>query len=318
MAEIGLDIEKARTFLADNVIGIPTETVYGLAANAFDARLVAKIFEVKNRPTFDPLIVHAHSTDEVIKLVKHFPLPLRDLADAFWPGPLTLLLPKSDLIPDIVTSGLPQVAVRIPAHALTLDLLRSLPFPLAAPSANPFGYVSPTTAKHVTDQLGQKIPYVLDGGPCRVGLESTIVGIENNCVTVYRLGGLQVEQIEAIVGNVQLKIQQHSNPSAPGMLDNHYAPSKQLFAGNKNILFNRFKGLSPFIINFQHYISDYAEDLQLVLSPDANMQEAAVNLFSFLRIADQSNAQVIIAELLPDLGLGKAINDRLERGSFKT
>ncbi len=315
MAEVGINIQKAIAFLATDVIGIPTETVYGLAANAFDAQLVARIFAVKNRPTFDPLIVHTFSLEEVEKLVTSFPSPLKKLAEAFWPGPLTLLLPKKNVIPDIVTSGLLQVAIRIPAHPLTLNLLQNLSFPLAAPSANPFGYVSPTTAQHVIDQLGAKIPYVLDGGPCSIGLESTIVGMEENKVMVYRLGGLKIEQIESVVGNVTLKIQQHSNPTAPGMLDSHYAPLKKLFAGIKEQLFDTFQAEQPFIINFQNSIEDYPTDLQLVLSKTGNLEEAAANLFSYLRLADNSSASIIIAELLPEIGLGRAVNDRLRRGS---
>jgi len=315
MAEVGTDIQKAIHFLADNVIGIPTETVYGLAANGYDAALVARIFAVKNRPTFDPLIVHTHSITAVDEFAFLTHPSLIKLAQTFWPGPLTLLLPKKDSIPELVTSGLPQVAVRIPAHPLTLGLLNNLPFPLAAPSANPFGYVSPTTAQHVIDQLGSKIPYVLDGGPCSIGLESTIVGIENNQVIVYRLGGLQIEQIEATIGKVTLKIQQHANPTAPGMLDSHYAPSKKLFAGVKAALFVAHKSEHPFIINFQHSIEDYPTELQLVLSRTGNLEEAATHLFSFLRLADQSKASIIVAEMLPEIGLGRAVNDRLRRAS---
>jgi len=313
MAEVGNDIQKAKAFLATDVIGIPTETVYGLAANAFDAQLVARIFAVKNRPTFDPLIVHTFSLEEVEKLVTLFPSPLKKLAETFWPGPLTLLLPKKNEIPDIVTSGLPQVAIRIPAHPLTLNLLQNLSFPLAAPSANPFGYVSPTTAQHVIDQLGTKIPYVIDGGPCSIGLESTIVGMEENKVTIYRMGGLKIEQIESIVGNVTLKIQQHSNPTAPGMLDSHYAPLKKLYAGIKEELFETFQAEQPFIINFQNSIEDYPTEFQLILSKTGNIEEAAANLFSYLRLADKSSASKIIAEMLPEIGLGRAVNDRLKR-----
>jgi L-threonylcarbamoyladenylate synthase len=316
MTEIGVDIEKAKLFLEDNVIGIPTETVYGLAANALSPKLVARIFAIKNRPTFDPLIVHSHSIEEIEKLVAHFPTQLLKLAKEFWPGPLTLLLPKKDIIPDIVTSGLLNVAVRIPFHTLTLQLLKKLEFPLAAPSANPFGYISPTTAQHVIDQLGDKIPYVLDGGNCKIGLESTIVGMEENKVVVHRLGGLSIQEIERIAGNVVIKIHQHSNPNAPGMLDSHYAPKKKLILGNKQELLSLHKIDSPFIINYKEKISDYPNNKQLVLSKLGNIEEAAANLFSFLRIADKSDSALIIAELVPEIGLGLAINDRLKRASF--
>jgi L-threonylcarbamoyladenylate synthase len=175
--KIGLDVALAAQWLhASEPVAIPTETVYGLAGNALDVAAVARIFEVKNRPTFDPLIVHVASVAAVKAHVIDFPAAARQLAAHFWPGPLTLLLPKQPHIPDLVTAGLPRVAIRVPVHPLTRTLLERLPFPLAAPSANPFGYISPTTAQHVYDQLNGLIPYILDGGPCQVGLESTIVG----------------------------------------------------------------------------------------------------------------------------------------------
>ena len=207
MAEIGKDIQKAKDFLEkDELVAIPTETVYGLAANALNPIAVAKIFEAKERPTFDPLIVHTHSLQEVYKFVTNIHPALLKLAEAFWPGPLTLLLPKKEIIPSLVTSGLDRVGVRVPNHSLTLDLLSQLNFPLAAPSANPFGYISPTTAMHVEKQLGTKIPYILDGGSCEVGLESTIVGEENGEIIIYRLGGLSVDEIETIVGKVSMQL----------------------------------------------------------------------------------------------------------------
>ncbi|MCE3259748.1 MAG: translation factor, partial [Bacteroidetes bacterium] len=170
MASIGSDISEAAELLrAGKPVAIPTETVYGLAANALDPIAVARIFEIKRRPFFDPLIVHTFSLEQAESYVKEFPLPLKKLATAFWPGPLTLLLPKKDLIPDLTTSGLDRVGLRVPDNALTLNLLRSLDFPLAAPSANPFGYISPTKAEHVQKQLGKDIDYILDGGDCKVG-----------------------------------------------------------------------------------------------------------------------------------------------------
>lgn len=229
MAQIGQEIGRAKAFLeAGNVVGIPTETVYGLAGNALNSDAVLKIFRVKNRPQFDPLIVHTDSLAKVETFVTAIPEPARQLADACWPGPLTLLLPKRDAIPDLVTAGLPTVAVRVPNHPLTLALLRSLAFPLAAPSANPFGYISPTTAAHVADQLGDRVPYILDGGPADVGLESTIIGFENGQTIVFRLGGLALELIERLIGPVSVRTHSTSNPKAPGMLSSHYAPRKPL------------------------------------------------------------------------------------------
>ena len=206
---IGNDLAQAKQLLAaGQLVAIPTETVYGLAGNALDEQAVLEIFRVKNRPAFDPLIVHTDSFERIADFVREIPEKALLLAQHLMPGALTLLLPKSDLIPDLVTSGLDRVAVRIPNHSLTRSLLSGLSFPLAAPSANPFGYISPTTAQHVEQQLGNQIPYILDGGPCEVGLESTIVGFENDEPIIYRKGGLAIETIERLVGTV--RVQAHS------------------------------------------------------------------------------------------------------------
>ena len=246
MAQIGTDRQVAKEFLeAGNVVGIPTETVYGLAGNALNPDAVLTIFRVKNRPSFDPLIVHTDSLTKLDQFVTSIPEPARLLADAFWPGPLTLLLPKRALISDLVTAGLTTVAVRIPNHPLTLALLRSLDFPLAAPSANPFGYISPTTAQHVADQLGDQIPYILDGGPAGVGIESTIVGFNDNKATVFRLGGMGLDQIEQIIGPISVQTHSTSNPKAPGMLISHYAPRKPLILLSPVKHLRRTNGLVP-------------------------------------------------------------------------
>lgn len=316
MAQIGTDIQAAKAFLeAGNVVGIPTETVYGLAGNALDPDAVLTIFRVKNRPSFDPLIVHTDSLEKLDQFVTDLPESARLLAETYWPGPLTLLLPKRDLIPDLVTAGLSRVAVRIPNHPLTLNLLRSLAFPLAAPSANPFGYISPTTAQHVADQLGEQIPYILDGGPAGIGLESTIVGFDQNQATVFRLGGMALEQIEAVIGPVSVKTHSTSNPKAPGMLSSHYAPRKPL------ILLSA--GASPppnsraGALTFREPFAGLNPDYQRVLSPTGNLAEAAKNLFAYLRALDTLPIDVIYAEPLPNFGLGGAMNDRLRRASAK-
>ncbi|HWY38426.1 MAG TPA: L-threonylcarbamoyladenylate synthase, partial [Bacteroidia bacterium] len=276
---------------------------------------VLKIFEAKNRPHFDPLIVHTNSIEKVKLYVSDMPGWAQKLAAAFWPGPLTLLLPKKNIIPDLVTSGLPQVAVRIPDHTLTLQLLESLDFPLAAPSANPFGYVSPTEAKHVAAQLQDKVSYILDGGSCRVGIESTIIGFEEGKVTVYRLGGLTLEDIEKIAGKVNVRINQSSNPQAPGMLKSHYAPEKPVFIGDIAAFLQENKAKKVGVISFSKAYG--TDDLQKVLSPGGDLKEAAHNLFSALRDLDESDADVIIAEKFPDSFLGRAINDRLQRAAAK-
>ncbi|SIS81833.1 L-threonylcarbamoyladenylate synthase [Belliella pelovolcani] len=320
MAEIGKDIIKAKAILdAGELVGIPTETVYGLAGNALQSDAVAKIFETKNRPSFDPLILHTSSLDKVYDFVLDVPEVLRELADAFWPGPLTLLLPRKSNVPDLVTSGLETVAVRIPSHPLTRSLLTSLDYPLAAPSANPFGYISPTQASHVNDQLGKKIQYILDGGLCEVGLESTIVGLEEGEVTVFRLGGLDLALIEHIVGPVQVMSHSSSNPKAPGLLKSHYAPSKPFILGDIEELVERYqqKGLDFAIMTFQQDLSQVAERNKIILSPRGDMKEAAKNLFSAMRILDSMDVSVILSELMPNEGLGKAINDRLKRASVQ-
>jgi len=317
MSKIGIDIEKAKQILQQGgLVAIPTETVYGLAANGLDKNAVLKIFEAKNRPHFDPLIIHTNSIEKIKLWVDDFPEWAQRLANAFWPGPLTLLLPKKNIIPDLVTSGLPQVAVRIPNHKLTLQLLESLDFPLAAPSANPFGYVSPTTSAHVATQLQNKIDYILDGGTCDVGIESTIVGFENNCVTVYRLGGLAVEDIEHIVGKVNVQVNQSSNPTAPGMLKSHYAPTKPLFIGDVADFIKNNPSKKIGVISFY---KDYGteENHSKILSPTKDLKEAAHNLFAAIRDLDASKVEVIIAEKFPDNFLGRAINDRLQRASAK-
>jgi L-threonylcarbamoyladenylate synthase len=312
MAIIGVDIYQAKLLLENNeLVGMPTETVYGLAGNALSTRAISKIFEAKDRPFFDPLIVHVANLEAANKYVANIPAQAKKLADCFWPGPLTLLLKKKNNIPELATAGLDTVGMRCPNHPLTLQLLSVLDFPLAAPSANPFGYISPTRATHVNQQLGSKIEYILDGGDCNIGLESTIVGFENEKPTIYRMGGLSIEQIEAVVGAVNIEINSSSNPTAPGQLKSHYAPSKKLFIGNtqtnceNGIGVLAFKMPSPFI----------SLENQRILSPTGNLVEAAQNLFSFLRELDQLNIKSILAEEVPDVGLGRAINDRLRRAA---
>jgi L-threonylcarbamoyladenylate synthase len=318
MAEIGQDIQKAQALLQQGeLVAIPTETVYGLAGNALDPDAVAKIFETKNRPSFDPLIIHTGSIGQVHEYIREFSPKLEQLARKFWPGPMTLLLPKKSNIPDLVTSGLDQVAVRIPDHPLTQKLLESLDFPLAAPSANPFGYISPTTAQHVQDQLGDLIPYILDGGNCEVGLESTIIGEEEGEIVVYRLGGMDVQEIEKEVGPVKVLSHSSSNPKAPGMLKSHYAPKKKFVLGRLSDLVDEYrqKDENFGVISFQKDYEEIDSGRKVILSLKGDYKEAAKKLFSALRILDQADVSVILAELLPEENLGRAINDRLRRAA---
>jgi len=309
--QIGTDINRADTLLRDGgVVGIPTETVYGLAGNALNEDAVLNIFKAKNRPFFDPLIVHTYAVDEIRHYVTGIPERLIPLMDRFMPGPLTVLLPRTSLIPDLVTSGMERVAFRIPNHPLTLDLLRSLDFPLAAPSANPFGYISPTSAQHVQAQLGGIIPYILDGGDCGVGIESTIVGMDGDDVVVYRLGGLAIEEIERIAGPIKVLSHSSSNPASPGMLESHYAPRKPLIIGNIESLLKEYSNKKVAVLS---YFRKYDVPHQYILSADRHMETAAKRLFAGMRELDMTDADLIIAESLPEGGLGRAVNDRLQR-----
>ncbi|MGE0587948.1 MAG: L-threonylcarbamoyladenylate synthase [Cyclobacteriaceae bacterium] len=314
MAAKGIDISLTKQYLeADELVAVPTETVYGLAGNALHAKAVAKIFEVKERPSFDPLIIHVPDAQQLERYVAKIPKQAEQLINHFWPGPLTLVLPKKDIIPDLVTAGLDSVGVRCPDHHLTHQLLRQLDFPLAAPSANPFGYVSPTTAAHVEEQLGSKIPYILDGGPCKVGIESTIIGFENDKPIIYRRGGISNEAIERVIGPVDSRLHSTSNPKAPGQLQSHYAPRKPFLLGDIDQLLTAVKGKKVGILRYKE--SKNRAENEIVLSPTENLAEAAQNLFAALRQLDTMNIDLIIAEKVPDIGIGKAINDRLTRAA---
>lgn len=316
MADIGIDINKAVELLkAGHLVGIPTETVYGLAANCFDAKAVVKVFEVKNRPTFDPLIAHVNDMDHMLQFVEEVPDKAISLAQKFWPGPLTLVLRKRNIIPDIVTSGLDTIAVRVPDHKLTRALLLKADFPLAAPSANPFGYVSPTSALHVADQLGDHIPYILDGGPCRVGIESTIIGFPETIPVIYRLGGISVERIEKEIGAVKIMPHSSSQPVSPGMLESHYAPMTPIYLGDIESNLDKFGSEGTGILPFRKSVEGVHSDFQYILSKTGNISDAATRLFSGLRHLDQLNLQRILSERVPEQGIGSAINDRLERAS---
>jgi len=210
--------EASRLLSKGKLVAIPTETVYGLGANALDEIAVASIFSAKNRPAFDPLIIHQSSADRILQYASEVPAEAQKLADAFWPGPLTLVLRKQEIISDLVSAGLKTVALRVPDHPLARKVLEQVEFPVAAPSANPFGFVSPTSAQHVAKQLGNRIDFILDGGQCQVGLESTIIGFKGGETTVLRKGGLAIEEIESLLGHaVAVRTHSSSSPEAPGM-----------------------------------------------------------------------------------------------------
>lgn len=314
MNKIGTDLPFAAAQLrAGKLVGIPTETVYGLAANAFDAEAVASIFEAKNRPAFDPLIVHLADFEQAAAHCTAIPDLAYRLAATFCPGPITFILPKNHRIPDLVSAGHPTVGIRIPNHPLTLQLLQQLDFPLAAPSANPFGYVSPTTAQHVVDQLGDKIAYIIDGGPCEIGLESTIIDLSTAAPKVLRLGGLALEQLEAAVGQKLALQTSSSNPKAPGMLLKHYAPNKKLLWAdaapqNPTVPLDKTAWL-----RFSEPLPHLPLAQQFVLSASGDFKQAASRLFAVLRELDKSAFDLILVEKAPETGLGRAINDRLKR-----
>ncbi|QCK16285.1 L-threonylcarbamoyladenylate synthase [Mangrovivirga cuniculi] len=315
--ETGKDIQKAvKVLKKGGLVAIPTETVYGLAANALDPEAVTGIFEAKQRPSFDPLIVHTDTLDKVSSFTTHIPEKARILAEKFWPGPLTLVLEKQNIIPDIVSSGLTTVGVRMPNHPLTRELLSQIDFPVAAPSANPFGYISPTSAEHVAAQLAEKVDYILDGGECKVGIESTIIGFDNEEPVILRLGGLSIDEIEDVIGKVKIMPHSSSNPQAPGMLKSHYAPKKKFYLGEIDELLKDHPGEKVGVLTFEPM--ETGHPYHFALSKKGDMHEAAANLFSLMRKLDNSPIETIIAERVPDTGLGKAINDRLSRASAQS
>jgi len=311
---IGNDINKAAQLLkSGELVAVPTETVYGLAANALDENAVLKIYHAKNRPRFNPLILHVSYFNQLKEYAEEIPEACIKLATIFSPGPITFLLNKKGSVPDLITAGSNKVAIRIPNHPLLTELLNKLDFPLAAPSANPSGFVSPVAAKHVYEGLNGKIPYILDGGECKIGVESTIVGFENDKTIIYRLGGVSKEAIENVLGNeVELKLA-HITPDTPGQLKSHYATATPLYFGNVEELIGRFTGKKFVIISLDKQYSNISSSLQFQLSIAGDLNEAARNLFKTLRIADELNADLIIAERMPDKDLGAAINDRLQR-----
>ena len=317
MSIISKDLAKAVALLnAEEIIAIPTETVYGLAGNIFSEKAIRAIFETKKRPFFNPLIVHISDADKLSEIVTYIPEKAKLLADALWPGPLTLVLPKQSTIPDIITAGKDTVAVRVPNHPVTLDLLRQLPFPLAAPSANPFSSISPTTAAHVENYFKDHIKMVLDGGACTSGIESTIIGFENEQAIIYRLGSTSIEAIEAIVGKIKIKNKKEEAPEAPGMLARHYAPkTKTILVDNVAESLKRFSNKSIGILVFHSELRDVNIKSQIVLSKDRDMEEAASKLYDALHRLDNLDLDLIIAEKFPDFGLGTSINDRLTRAT---
>lgn len=313
MTTVGKNIELAVTLLSENeIVAIPTETVYGLAGNALSEAAVVKIYNAKDRPSFNPLIIHV-ATVEAIQEYAELDRISQQLAEAFMPGPFTLLLPKKAIVPDLVTAGSSKVAVRIPKHPLTLRLLHKLNFPLAAPSANPFGYVSPTTAKHVLDGLNNRVDYILDGGPCEVGVESTIAEVRDGQIILHRLGAVTAEEMEAETGLKVVRKTDHQQLDTPGQMKSHYATKIPLYLGDIPTLLQEHKDKNIATISFCKSYEGLVKGHQYILSPKCDINEAAQHLFAVMRNIDEFSFDLIIAERFPDKGLGRAINDRLER-----
>jgi L-threonylcarbamoyladenylate synthase len=303
------------------LVGMPTETVYGLAADATNPVAVAEVFDAKARPSFDPLIVHAADAEGAFALAADVPALARDLAAACWPGPLTIVLPKTPAICDLVTSGLATVALRVPAHRVAQQLIAAANVPVAAPSANRFGHVSPTTAQHVLDELAEAVDVVIDGGACVTGVESTVVALREQRVHVLRLGGTTVEALTEVVGEGRIEVhdaraapgEDPQRPASPGMLEKHYAPRTPL------TVVGDAAALSPEPRTGLLILSPPADasgrGAVEVLSAKGDLREAAANLFAALRRLDASGVERIVAVAVPEVGLGRAINDRLRRAA---
>ncbi|WP_158839323.1 L-threonylcarbamoyladenylate synthase [Polaribacter sp. L3A8] len=318
MSIISKDIQKAVQLLTnEELVAIPTETVYGLAGNIFSEKAIKSIFSTKKRPFFNPLIVHIPSVDSLEGIVTHIPEKAKLLAAAFWPGSMTLVLKKDKNIPDLITAGKDTVAVRVPNHPVTLELLRQLPFPLAAPSANPFGSISPTKPEHVERYFKNDIQQVLDGGPCTNGIESTIIGFIDDEPIIYRLGALALEDIEAVIGKISIKNKDEVSPDAPGMLARHYAPSTRTFlVDDVAAEVKNHQGKKIGVLVFKNSLSD-TDLTEIILSEKGDLHEAASKLYDSLHELDSKKLDVIIAERFPESGLGKSINDRLQRATFR-
>lgn len=320
MAQITTDFHLASQWLqSGDLVAIPTETVYGLAANALDPTAVQKIFTAKNRPVTNPLILHFSGWEAVNPYVKNIPEVAHQLAKKFVPGALTFLLPKTDRVPDIVTAGSDRVAVRIPDHPLTQELLRAVDFPLAAPSANPYGYISPTTVDHVQSQLGDKIPCILDGGDCVCGLESTIIGFEGDTIVLHRHGSVTVEDLQSVVGSASIRMQTQATdkPLTSGMVLHHYSPRKPVVLFQRDDLdLTKMNAKKTGVVVLQSCLDGIDFDLQIRLSSTGNLSEAAHNLYQAMHQLDQrTDIDLILIEQLPDSGLGKTMNDRLRRAA---
>jgi L-threonylcarbamoyladenylate synthase len=309
--------EAAAVLRRGGLVAFPTETVYGLGADAFQPGAVARIFEVKARPSFDPLIVHVADVEALERVVQGTDPRVETLAAHFWPGPLTLVLPRRREVPDLVTAGLDTVGVRVPAHPGARALLVECGTPVAAPSANPFGYVSPTTAAHVAELLGSSVDVVLDGGPCDVGVESTIVSLVDDPPLLLRPGGVSLEDLERALGRKLEARGPGARPTAPGQLEKHYATRTPLkvLDGPAGEAPSSPARVGLLALRGSERERGYAA--VEVLAPDGRLATAAAALFAALRRLDAAGLDLILAEPCETKGLGLAIMDRLRRASTR-
>jgi L-threonylcarbamoyladenylate synthase len=308
-------IKKAVDILKKGgVIAFPTETVYGLGANGLNPVAVAKIFEIKNRPFFDPVILHIAKKDDIKILWKKIDERAEKLIEKFWPGPLSIVLPKTEIVPYIVTGGLETVAIRMPSHPVAIEIIKMAGFPIAAPSANLFGKLSPTEAIHVQNQIGEKIEIIIDGGKCPVGIESTVIDLTTEKSIILRPGGISKEDIEKVIGKVEI-IEKSEKILSPGQLPFHYSPKTPLkiLRDWNEIKGNEKAGLLAFKEPKYKEKFAYVE----ILSEKGDLIEAASNFFSLLHKLDNLGLDVIYAEPVPEKGLGIAIMDRLKKAETK-
>jgi L-threonylcarbamoyladenylate synthase len=315
MTSTNKEIEIAAQLIREGkVVAFPTETVYGLGANALNAMAVARIFELKERPSFDPLIVHIAAFDELAQLTTSTDKRVELLAERFWPGPLTIILPKSDIVPDIVTSGLETVGIRMPSNPVARELIRSAGCPVAAPSANKFGQLSPTRAGHVAKQLPD-VDYILDGGQATVGIESTIIALNEKGFEILRHGVITRDEIEQWVPYFALPDDEKTNIVSPGMLKSHYSPGKPIYildattpppADRSRVGLVSFKGDDT---------DGYAQ--VEVLSEEGDLKLCAVNLFAAIHRLEESDVDSIVAQAVPEVGVGIAIMDKLRKAAYR-
>jgi L-threonylcarbamoyladenylate synthase len=322
-------VEAAEAIRNGGLVAFPTETVYGLGANALDVNAVARIFTAKGRPAADPLIVHLSSVDQITRIVRSVSPAALTLAEAFWPGPLTLILPKRPEVPDLVTSDLDTVAVRVPDHPVALALIKAADLPIAAPSANRFGHISPTTAQHVWHDLRDRVDIILDGGAATIGVESTVLDLSTSPARILRPGGITREMLESIIGPVtvlgQRKRPEKGLPS-PGLLEKHYAPRAEmvLFTGE-----DAQKVLAAYLAEQQAAgrkvgllaADEDARELEnagaVVYRLGSDLDSIARHIYAGMRWLDGQGVDIILCRDFGESGLGLAIRDRLTRAATR-